>query len=254
MNQHDERIAAFLDGSMDEAEMLRFEAEMESNPELAEQVAGWQGNDALLREAFMDPITAGVDEQLLGRLGLAKQAGSYQTESNVVDFAAARKHPVAANSNTPMVRRWFGPLGGAIAASLVFVAVVQYSSSNPAAGDNAFDVALESTPSRQVASLDAQTQLTPLLTFTADDGRYCREFSVAGAGESQSGIACRGDGAWSIEAVTKGGVKLADGTRIETASGADTASLDDAYARLGASDPLDSVKENDLITSGWNAN
>jgi len=230
----DERIAAFLDGALDDADQAAFEAELEHDPELAAEVERLLGNDALLREAHAGPIAEGVDDALLARMGLDVRRGDA---------------PAAANDNPPFWRRWRVPLGGAIAAALALTLIL--TSQRGAAPGAGFDAALDGTPSGQVATLDGGRELRPLLTFQAGDGRYCREFSLGRSGAGGAGIACRSGGRWQVEALDKGATELADGAEIAMASGADGAGLEAAYARLKAGDPLGAERETALISGAW---
>ncbi|MEZ5743176.1 MAG: hypothetical protein R3D89_05460 [Sphingomonadaceae bacterium] len=232
-DNHEERIAAFLDGALDDAELAAFKAELERDPALAAEVERMMGNDALLREAFAGPVEQGVDDALLARMGLAEE-----------DHPAA---PLAANDNPPFWRRWQVPLGGAIAAALALTLIF---TTQQGAG---FDAALDGTPSGQIAALDGGQELKPLLTFRAGDGRFCREFSIGKDDAGGTGIACRSGNSWQVEALDKGATELARGSEIALASGEDGAGLDAAYERLQAGDPLGAERESALISGDWQA-
>ncbi|MGE3689974.1 MAG: anti-sigma factor [Novosphingobium sp.] len=224
----DERLAAWLDGVMPADEVAEFEAELASDPELALRAQRWKANDARIAGAFAPIAGQELDSALLEAMGLGEPASL----------------PAAANDNPPWWRRHALPLGGAIAASLLCVVLLtQYR--KPVQSD-AFQVALETTPSRGEARLADGRVLRPSLTVRAKDGRYCREYSVAG----DIGLACRKEGKWSVEAEGKGDGP-ANGSDIGLAAGADGSALDQAYSRIGASDPLDEKAEADLIAKGW---
>jgi len=241
----EERIAAFLDGALNDADLAAFEAELERDPSLATEVERMMGNDALLRDAFSGPIEEGVDDALLARMGLAKGA-----PAEVADLDERRANPpVAANDNPPFWRRWQVPLGGAIAASLALTLfLTNQQGAAPGAG---FNAALDRTPSGQVAALDGGQRLKPLLTFQAGDGRFCREFSIGKGDAGGTGIACRSGENWQVEALDEGATELAKGSEIALASGEDGAGLDAAYARLKAGDPMGAERETALISGGW---
>lgn len=238
MDEQDLRIAAWLDGTMSADEAARFEAELDSNPALAEQVAAWQGNDDLLRAAYQAPIDQGVDDALLTRMGLAPQPA-----------------PLAASNDNP-VRRWAFPLGGALAAGIALAIMLtgKPTTTVPGGGQGPqIADAMERLPSRGTLAMADGGTLSPLLSFAAADGRYCREFSVTGGQQPGGGIACKGAAGWSIEAHSAAGSAAggAEPGKIAMAGGADSSGLDAAYARLGASDPLSIDSERQLIASGW---
>ncbi len=237
----DERIAAWLDGTMPEEEAARFEAELDSNPALAEQLTSWQENDDLLRAAYHAPIEQGVDQALLARMGLAEPA------------VEAKPVPQAANDN-PAWRRWAIPLGGALAASIALAVMLTGNPMGTGAksGSEAqFAQAMDQLPSRGEMAMADGGKVSPVLSFASADGRFCREFAVTGGAQSGGGIACKGAAGWKVEARTGSGAQVADPGKIGTASGQDGGSLDSAYARLGASDPLTADAEARLIASGW---
>jgi negative regulator of sigma E activity len=239
----EERITAFLDGQLTDAEMAAFEADMEADPALAEAVARYGANDDMLRAAFDAPMQQGVDDALLARMGLNEPPSA-----QIIDIASARKAKMApANDDTPGWQRWRWPALGAVAAAAVAIVMTQ---TGPATSPDAqFAQAMEATPSGQSAKLAGGETVQPLLTFQAGDGRYCREFSRS----ETTGIACRGHDGWSVEAKVKGQIELGNSGRIETAAGVDDGALADAYTRLKASDPLDSETEKALIAKGWDS-
>lgn len=233
-----ERIATYLDGAMSESEAQAFEQEVGENPSLAAELERLMGNDALLRAAYAEPE---IDDGFLARMGLEPQTGPANT-------APALAMP--ANDNPPLWRRWQLPVGGAIAAGLALALTLTFQNG---AGGNRFNDALDTTPSGQMAALDEETSLTPVLSFEAGDGRFCREFAYSAGSSDRGGIACRGTDGWTIEAWGEGAGTLPDPGEIALASGADTRSLDEAYRALGASDPISADRESALINKGWNA-
>jgi hypothetical protein len=242
MTDWNEKIAAFLDGQMSEDEARAFEDAVEQDPALAEEVARLADNDQLLRAAFDAPMHEPVDDTLLARMGLNQPA-----VETVVAFPTNK----AANDNPSVWRKWQWPMGGAIAASLALMLVIQIGQ-GPVQRD-ALSVALDTTPSSATVRLADGKAITPQISFAAKDGRFCREFLQTSAGKNETGIACRSKDGWSVEALTKGGAVLPGSKDIMTASGEDPSKLDAAYQRLGASDPFDAVKERALIDRRWAA-
>jgi hypothetical protein len=242
-------VSAYLGGIMSPEEAAAFEQEVEGNPELAAIVERWRGNDAILQRAFDAPEAGGISDAVLGRLGLAETGAA----DNVVAINSVRRKSAAQNDNLTSPK-WRWPLVGTIAASLVVaVTVGSFWIAKPSdiAGDAAFQTAMEGSASGVAVALsDAQT-FTPVLSFEAKDGRFCREFAVEGHAEGNQGIACKSGKRWTIEALVNGGGTLPSNGEIRTAGGQDGSLLDSVYDRLGASDPLSAEKENKIISSGW---
>lgn len=231
-NEIEQRIAAFLDGALSDAEMAAFERELELDPSLADAVERFASNDDLLREA----------------MGLASDPAAEAEFATRMGLPASDPTPVAVNDNPPFWRGWRLPAGGAIAAALA-LALTLTMQGGSAVGP--IEDALDTTSSGQIAALDGGAQLQPVLTFQAGDGRYCREFVLADNLGERSGLACRGNHDWVIEAWSDGAAQLPDSSEISLASGAEQQTLVEAYRKLDAGDPLQIDVERDLIAQGW---
>jgi hypothetical protein len=225
----DEQLSAWLDGALSPEEAAMVGAAVAADPLLAERAASWQESDSRIAAAFAPIAQQPLDDALLARLGLAESAPN-----------------LAANDNSPWWRRHAVPLGGAIAASLVAVAVLLQTGTSRPSADQGLSLALETTPSLGSARLADGRKLRPLLTVRGSDGRYCREYQVG----NQGGLACREGDGWKVEA-TAPARPLTDPGEIGLAGGGDAAPLAAAYARIGAGDPLDAGDEAALIKHKW---
>ncbi len=250
----DEQIAGWIDGALPPEAAARFEARLASDPELARQVAAWQRNDDLLRGAFDAPMAQEVDNALLARMGLAAAAPAPAAQSaSVIDLPNRQAKAAAANDN-PARWRWALPLGGALAAGLALAVILTGPPPLLGTGGNAdtmFAEAMERLPSRGEQALPDGSRVSPVLSFAAADGRFCREFSIIGGAKLGGGIACKGSSGWKVEARSAAAAATVDPEQITMAAGPDGSALDAAYARLGASDPLSIDAERQLIASGW---
>jgi hypothetical protein len=239
------RIAAYIDGELPPAERSTFEAEMAADPALAAEVARWRGNDTALQSAFGSADA--IDDALLARLGL--------NEAKVVSLDAARAARAAATASAAgPARRWPWPAAGALAAGLAVLLVFgnPQTPQVPQGPDSSllFQAALQDLPSAATASLDGGATVSPRLSFVAGDGRFCREFALAGPRGPQAGIACRTGSRWQVEALVSAATP-GQNPGLTTAAGADTAALDAAYKRLQASDPLNADAESQAISARW---
>lgn len=229
-----EALSAYLDGELPEAEMAEVEALLAADPAWQAEFDRMLTNDQLLARALHDEIPDAVDDEMVQRFGLA----------------APKPVSVAANDDRPW-GKWLGA-GGLAAAAAALLLVVRAPSSDPWEGAR-FDRAMTTTVSMQQASLGQGSTVTPLLSFRAADGRYCREFRlIAGdATMNRDGIACRTGDAWQAEVLVVGQPALADPGRVEVAGSGDRPELDRAYERLGADAPMAANEERRLIASGW---
>ena len=241
MKPTDEQISAYLDGEMPDADARAFEAALESDPEVQAALEHFLATDETLKAAF--PQEA-LPEGYLERMGL----GVEEQPSNVVSLAAHRERKSA-------LARWRWPAVGALAASIAAALMVTapWQASAPAglAGSAAFQTAMNSAASAQARPLEDGRTATPVLTFKDGAGRYCREYNISGPKDGLSGIACRDDGRWAVEAEVKTGPSSAPEPGFQMAAGADTQPLDATYSRLKASDPLGANAETALIAQGW---
>lgn len=231
-----ETLSAYLDGELPEAEMAEIEARLLADPEWQAELDRLIGNDQLLEQALRAEVPDAVDEETARRFGLA----------------TAVPTPIAANDHRPWAK-WLGA-GGLAAAAAALVLVVRTPSPDPWEGAR-FNQAMMTAASMQQVALGEGNSVTPLLSFRAADGRYCREFRLAAAKaeNSRDGIACRTGGAWKAEVLVAGQPTLTDPGRIEVAGGGEQPELDRAYDRLGADAPMSADEERRLIANGWTA-
>lgn len=229
-----ETLSAYLDGELPEAEMAEIEARLLADPEWQAELDRLLRNDQLLGQSLRAEVPDAVDEETARRFGLA----------------TAIPTPVPANDDRPWAK-WLGA-GGLAAAAAALVLLVRTPSPDPWEGAR-FDEAMTTTASMQQAALGEGNSVTPLLSFRAADGRYCREFRLAAAKaeNSRDGIACRTGGEWKTEVLVEGQPAMTDPGRIEVAGGGEQPELDRAYDRLGADAPMAADEERRMIASGW---
>lgn len=235
----DERLARYCDGEMDAAERAAFEDDLARDPQLAEQLASWRRNDFDIGADFDAMMADGAPERVSALL-----AGS--PSAQIVSLADERSQGAASIAAPIRLRRWFVP--GAIAASLagvVLLGMLQLSGPNaPSLGE------LDDLPSGQSIALADGSEMTAVLTFADAEGRWCREYAID---TGVQGIACREHGMWAIETESSAAAAPSsspDGQYV-TAGADAVAELDEAYARLGAGDPLGREQEQALMDSGW---
>ncbi|MEQ1688224.1 MAG: hypothetical protein ABL874_06600 [Sphingopyxis sp.] len=243
------QIARYLDGEMDAATRTVFEAELEHNPELAVVVAQWRVNDTALQKLFAG---CPVDEALIARLGLGSDSAA--RSASIIDFAAVRAKRVVHAPQSATSGRWVKPrwiASGAIAAALALAVSIKMMTATPGLSDGpAFQLAMQQNITGQSTPI-GDSQVVPVLSFAANDGRFCREYRVEGAA-SMRGITCRDDRRWTTEAE----VSIAsapDATGIVAASGEASAVIDTAYVRLRGGDPLNAAQERAAIIDEWQA-
>ncbi|MEM8791708.1 MAG: hypothetical protein AAGE80_08815 [Pseudomonadota bacterium] len=238
----EEEIAAFVDGSLDDAAAKRIAAIIERDSEaraLAEEIA--KGND-VLRAAFADvaatPIPPALAETLAGR------------GDTVVPFRKRIAWPST----------WIPAAAAASIAIVVGLGIgAQFGGANSspkitlgdAPRDGGLHLALETLPS----GMAHEDRIMPMLTFTDASGRYCREFEVVGdlPDELEFGIACRSDSeAWHVEIIVSAPMGAANDRGFAPASGPGADALAAMIEALGGGGkPLAPGAEASVIDNGW---
>ncbi|MFU7528539.1 hypothetical protein [Qipengyuania sp. ASV99] len=239
----DAQLAAFLNGTLDDAEAAQIEQAINNDPVLAKRAEtlaladdGSADTAHLVRDAFAPVLGADVPDHLTAIVGGPQSA-------EIVDFAASRaqRHAsFAANdggADSPRAA-WHWPQFAAMAASLVVGVMIGGplltggDGSGSGSGDGAMVLAsadgvnaapaiaamLDTAPSGQAVDLGGLGQGEVVLTFRNLDGQLCRQFMLEGAGGTNDAVACAhnsGDG-WQVEAMGRraepiGEMRLAGG-------------------------------------------
>lgn len=270
MTVNEETMIAYLDGELSTEEMDRITGLVASLPGLAAKLEALRASDTRLAEQF-----AAVDQKPIRQdtLDLIKNfgAGNAPTpsidETNIVTFKPRNRVVAAIAANIS----W----GQAIAASIaLFVGIgAGMQLTAPQNGDTSTYVTLqtaglitpasplynvlENTPSLTTATLAGanDTAATPVMSFRAKEGTYCREFTVISGPAHSRNVACRANNGWLIKiAVATAGAGLAapTGDGFVPASSAEDALMDNVILDLMVGDALDGALEKTLIDRGWN--
>lgn len=231
-----ERLAAFADGELPEAEARLVEADVAQNPDLARQVAAHRALRQRLSAHFAPILNAPLPDHLVAPLA--------SPDPSVVDFAKARQR----RDTRRGIPRWTWIAGPALAASLV-LAVILPGQDNAdttlvegrAYAANSLAKALDSQLS-SASPASAQTRI--LLSFKDSAGTYCRAFS----GKAKSGIACRDQQGWQLRKLIGGSHGAGGAYRQAGNPNAELMTLAQDMAPEGA---LDANQEQAAKAGGW---
>lgn len=226
-----ERLAAYADGELDEADTAQVRAALAGDELLRARLARIETVDDRLRAAFAQ------ESELAMPLGLAE----------LLDVQAPR-------------RTWFPAgwrlAGSAIAAGVAGVVIGSLwgqlpVATPPAAIAFSADVskAIDGTPSGS-RSIVGDTTVEPVLSFIADGGRVCRELHIELADAARHVVVCRVDAAWRIEALVSKPKKSAAGGYVP-AGAADDGAIDAAETRLGFKQAMSAAEEDAAIAKRW---
>jgi hypothetical protein len=221
---NDELLCAYLDDELDAAQRRDVAAALAAD-------AGAQLRLQRMREA---------DRDLKAALPLA---GGDHFEAAM----AARIHGRAPASEWRRIVPW---AAAAAVAGVLVGYVVPHEVAGPRPGDflqlaPAVQAMLEKQPSGEVGA----GAMSVVLTFEAQDSRYCRLFRVSAQAPGE-GLACRSrDGAWQLAAWSAGEAGSSDGFRPAGANGV----IDAAMSALGGQPALDTPAEAALLQRDWRA-
>ena len=245
MNDHDiEALMAYVDGELDAGRRAEVEALLARDPEARAMVDRFHQAAGLLGSGLDEVLTQPVPARLIDTVRSAPIG------AGVVELRPRKKAPE--RIQWPRL---------AVAASLVLgVGLVTGvlllgDPETPApltAGVDPLQEALETLPSGSSLRTESGTQITPVLTVRAADGRPCREFEREVSGAARFGIACReADGRWVAQIeLGRLAAPVDAGGDYAPASGEEdplSATLD----RLGAGAVLPAAEERRLLESDW---
>lgn len=231
----DELITAWLDGEVTPAQRADIETAIAASPPLGMRVARLSRADRLLASAFDQTLRMPVPDRFERLLAGGRSAPS--------------PSPWRA-----MVSRLLSPQPLALAAASLVVGFVVGVFGLPGAG-----AGIETGPDgRMVANAAMAVSLASVasgpgtgvlnvrLSTVDDDGRYCRQFQMAGS----EGLACLENGRWAIDTLVTSGVSAPGGAYVMADGAADPAIVA-ALQRLGAQRVLDRTEEARAIANGW---
>lgn len=249
MELTDELLRAFVDGELDAAAAARVQQLLATDAQAAAFVQRERALRQRLSAAFDPVLDEPVPERLLAALGKAPPAANDPTaRAPVLDLAASRA------LRAP--RRFGGwPAWMGMAASLVLGVFVGQrlapDDSPPVAAAGGQWVAgaplAQALDSQSVATQPAQAPVQLALSFQAQDGRYCRSFTLPQ--QAMAGLACREAGRWRMEVLAKTEDAPSGGYR-QAASALPPAVLQAVDARIAGA-PLDAAAEQQALQRGW---
>jgi hypothetical protein len=225
----DEMLIAYLDGELDEAGMAAVDAALATDATLVDRLEAHAALATRVRAAYASVTEEPVPERLTSLI--------QPTGAKVVDLASRRRP-------SPTYVWW-----GAIAASLVVgVMLVGRELPLPFADPIGQDMTARGRLAKALtvqASGPGKGEVEIGLSFKARDGRYCRTFAL----DETSGLACRRDRTWKVEAAAPRPA-MADGEFRQAASATAAPVLDKVDALI-AGEALDADQERQAMKAGW---
>ncbi|MBV9330625.1 MAG: hypothetical protein JOZ55_03630 [Alphaproteobacteria bacterium] len=246
MKPDKDTLCAFVDGELGPEETSRIASLVEADPEMKAYVEAQEHLRRQLRDAFAGVLAAPVPDALVG---------------------SARTSPLSLRVRA---REWFGgaATGGGVslrfAVPVVAAVAGVFIGIGMEHGTAAADFGASSTSGRMVAqnglaavldqrlASDAQNDSRRVgITFRDKSGVTCRSFSLAGAGATTDGFACRQSGEWQVGALSVNHGR-APGGGYELAGSEMPDAIRTAIAQRIEGDPFDARAERQARDKGWN--
>jgi len=224
-----EELAAFADGELGEPRRSEVAAAVAADPAFRAEVERHRALRQRLSAHFAPILDDPVPERLTALLGGA--------EPKVADLTAARQRKAARG-----IPRWGWIVGPALAASIALAVFLPRGNS---ASEGYVGPQLASAlDSQLVASQASNVSTRILLSFRKEGGQFCRAF----AGEAQSGIACKDDTGWQLQAAGRGASAEQGDYRM---AGSTAAELMAKAQELAAGPALTADEEQAARSKGW---
>jgi len=243
----DELLVAYVDDELDAAQRAMVNATLERDAVLRCRGEEMRLSRDLLREAFPLQSPETVPVRLEAAAERLAAVCTRQPRRARHDFSLRPKYAVAAALVVCAVA------GAAYVAwqpvkptPQRVTAVAQIDLGNP------LHTLLESTPSAQVVEVPEEgAALRAVLTFRANDGRFCREFEIFASARASTGIACREKGQWRTEVQSSASATLASSNYYTPAAGSDDPAIAAVVDKLMQGEPLDVEEEAQVLAAHW---
>lgn len=243
MKINDEMLSAFLDAELAPDQMERVRVALETDDELVMRMAELSQVDQWVVEHAQQIDQVQVPLKLVSlaqQIDAKHQAQQAVTDPKVVHISTWKK--VTSQITIPY----------SLAAGVALVVTVGLLSfpQQPNQSDFSNEVAtvLDNSLSGNKAYLGEGKAVTAQLSFTNQQGNFCRQYQVIGRNESSTQIACKQNNAWQLEGQSaKQGVQ--NSGDYQTASS--NKKLDEMIDQMISGAPLDRAQEQQAIQQDW---
>jgi hypothetical protein len=242
-----ELLVAYVDDELDAAQRTMVNAALKGDAALQRRAEEMRLSRDLLREAF--PLQS--PERVPGRLDAAAErlaaACTRQSRRARHDFSLRPKYAVgAALAVCAVAAAAYFAWQPVKRTPQIVTALAQIDPGNP------LHTLLESTPSAQVVEVPEEgATLRAILTFRANDGRFCREFEILASARASTGIACREKGQWHTEVRSSAAAALTSSNYYTPAAGFDDPAIAAMVDKLMQGEPLGVEEEAQVLAAHW---
>ncbi len=234
----DEKLSAFLDAELPEAEMEVIREQLIEDENLANRMAELAMVDELVAMSYSTIDASPLPEAIKNLL--AEDAAKVETKTaKIIAFAGLKKIQQSVQQHA------------AIAASVALVigfGISQFLHTNTGNDWQAVASILEAAPSGVEQLSSSGAHIKPRLTFINKTGDYCRQFVLSDKNSTSENIACRKDNQWQL-AATVYLEKVQQAGTYQTASGGSL--LDATVEQMASGDFFNAQAESVAIKQHW---
>lgn len=243
---NDEKLSAFLDAELPEAEMEAIREQLIENENLANRMAELAMVDELVSISYFTIDARPLPDSINNLLTEDAPQGVTNSETKsatIITFPLLKRIQQRVQQRVQQ--------HAAIAASVALVigfGISQSLHNNTANDWQAVASILDTTPSGVEQLSASGVQVKPRLTFTNKAGDYCRQFVMNNKNSASENIACRKDNKWQLTATVYLDKVQQAGT-YQTASGGSL--LDATVEQMASGDFFNAQAESAAIEQHW---
>jgi len=238
LDLNDELLSAYIDGELDPAMLSAVEHQLANDAGARARLDRMRFADASVRNAF----------------AVAPPA---QDDPIATFIQTGQKHPTVRANLSRRYTAWFGAAAAGLGGIVVGYVLAHRPDGTTQLAQASFHAsaaviaALQTVGSGQVLDRGGES-VRMVLTFRANDGRYCRMFTVKSTAQNAEGLACQQSstdaGGWNV--VAWDAVSAVDGAEYRPAGASDF--IDRAMDELSSDSAL-SIDDERTLLKRWNA-
>ncbi len=234
MNMPDEQcISAYLDGELNDIERAKFEKRLQEDDTLAIRFAQFNDNDTAIRQHYSAIDDTPVPDSIMSLLEEPEEIQS-SSDNNVVE-----------------IKSWHRVKWMPIAASFLVVALAVpiYNNMVQEALPTLTSV-LDTHTSGQTLEIGNDQQIYLTMSFTDDQGNFCREYFVSNPQSANHLVSCKLDNRWQDQ--ISDSVVMGSDQVFQLASGQLSDKVEQWLDSHMASDAMDTQQETSFLDNSKN--
>jgi negative regulator of sigma E activity len=254
MTISDELLAAYIDGELEGAELVRVEQVIAQDAQVAQRVAQQRALRERLRGAFDGVLREAVPQ----RLAQAAKLGAASGPAEVIDLARVRAERARRGNGQRIVKARRFTIAASLVVGLTAGVLIQRLSAPGSLtefrdGSMLAHGALARALNEQLAgAAPSGAEVRVGLTFKARSGNYCRTFALSSS-RPLVGLACREQEQWQVLNLlaAEGSSGNGNGQNLRMAASSLPPALLQAVNEHISGEPLNAAAEAKARNNGW---